>query len=70
MPADRTRRTVNARFVDRTTPDERVVSVRVSAPLTTEQIDAYLSEAYPYPTYFRLDREPTLALALTHCTEG
>lgn len=61
---------ITARFIDRTTEDERVVTVRVSAALTVAQIDAHLADAYPYPTYFRLDREPTLALAFPTLREG
>lgn len=61
---------ITARFIDRTTEDERVVTVRVTAALTAEQVESYLSVAYPYPAYFRLDREPTLALAFPAVTVG
>lgn len=63
--------TIDARFIDRTTEDESVITVRVRAKdLTAAQIDAHLAVAYPYPTYFRLDREPTLALAFPAVTAG
>lgn len=63
--------TIDARFIDRTTEDESIITVRVrSKDLTAAQIDAHLTVAYPYPTYFRLDREPTLPLAFPSCTVG
>ncbi len=65
MHANRTRRTLSARFVDRTTDEERVVTVRVAAMATADQLEAYLSEAYPFPMYVRLDREPTMPLFAT-----
>jgi hypothetical protein len=60
--------TIDARFIDYTTEDERVFSVRVSAPVKRGQLEHYLSRAYPYPSYFRLDREPTLPLTFPACT--
>lgn len=61
--------TLTARFIDRTTEDEAVVTVQVRAN-TVAQIDAHLAVAYPYPTYFRLDREPTLALTFPTVAAG
>ncbi len=61
--------TLTARFIDRTTEDEPVVTVQIrSKDLTVAQIEAHLADAYPYPTYFRLDREPTLVLAFPAVT--
>lgn len=61
--------TLTARFIDRTTEDEAVITVKVRAN-TVAQIEAHLADAYPYPTYFRLDRQPTLALTFPTCTAG
>ena len=63
--------TIDARFIDRTTEDEAVVTVRVrSTHATVAQLENHLSLAYPYPTYFRLDREPTLPLTFPTVTAG
>lgn len=62
---------LDARFIDRSTEDEAVVTVRMRSPhCTVAQLEASLSVTYPYPTYFRLDRQPTLALAFLTTREG